>query len=192
MSCPVCTIIAGPNGAGKTTFALEYLMEVARCRRFVNADLIASGLSPLSPELEQISAGKIFLTEIGDCVERREDFAFETTLSGRTNLKRIQRLRESGWRVELIYLYLPNVEMSLERVAERVRHGGHDIPHQAILRRYARSLRNLIELYAPRCDLTICMENSGKMGQLIFTETPEGRVIEDASTYRKLLSGAHQ
>lgn len=192
MSLPICTIIAGPNGAGKTTFALNYLREVAQCRRFINADLIASGLSPLSPESELISAGRIFLKEVRESIERRESFAFETTLSGRTNLRRIHQLQEDGWRVELIYLYLLNVELSIERVAERVRHGGHDIPLQSILRRYSRSLRNLLDVFAPLCDSTICMDNSGKMTQLIFTQTPEGRVIEDASTYQDLLSGANQ
>ncbi len=190
MNRPVCTIIAGPNGSGKTTFALKYLSGVAHCQRFINADLIASGLSPLSPELEQMAASKLFLNEIREAIERREDFAFETTLSGRTNLKRIQFLRENKWRVELIYLYLPDVEMSVERVAERVRHGGHNIPLQSILRRYSRSLQNLFELYLPLCDSTICMDNSSETPKLIFSQTPEGLMVEDTSIYQKLLSGA--
>lgn len=192
MNLPVCTVIAGPNGAGKTTFALNYLREVTHCRRFVNADLIASGLSPLSPESEQIAAGKLFLKEIQECTERREDFAFETTLSGRTNLNRIRLLQEDGWRVELIYLYLPSVELSIARVAERVRHGGHNIPLESILRRYPRSLRNLLDIYAPRCDATICLENSGKIPKLVFTQTREDRSIADAALYRELVAGANQ
>lgn len=192
MNSPICTIVAGPNGAGKTTFALDYLSEMTHCRRFINADLIASGLSPLSPECEQITAGKLFLKEIQVSVERREDFAFETTLSGRTNLKRIRSLQNRGWHVELMYLYLPTVELSIARVAERVRHGGHDIPRQAILRRYSRSLRNLLDLYAPLCDATVCLENSGEFPRLIFVQTQEGRVISDTSLYRELLSGAKQ
>ncbi len=192
MNPPVCTIIAGPNGAGKTTFALNYLFEVAHCQRFINADLIASGLSPLSPELGQFSASKLFLKEIQGAIERREDFAFETTLSGRSNLKRIQLLRENNWRIELIYLYLPDVEMCVERVSERVRHGGHDIPLPSILRRYSRSLKNLLELCAPMCDSTICMENSGNTPKLVFTESPDGRIVEDALLYESLVSGAEK
>jgi predicted ABC-type ATPase len=90
---PTCWIIAGPNGAGKTTFALEYLPKVAGCTNFVNADLIAAGLSPLAPERELIAASRIFLREIEEHIARREDFAFETTLEGRTYLLLIERLR---------------------------------------------------------------------------------------------------
>jgi predicted ABC-type ATPase len=192
VSEPVCTIIAGPNGAGKTTFALNYLSEVTHCRRFINADLIASGLSPLSPELEQVAASRLFLGKIRQAVERKEDFAFETTLSGRAHLRRIRDLQENAWRVELIYLYLPDVEMSIERVAERVRHGGHDIPLQSILRRYPRSLNNLLNLYAPLCDSTICMDNSSETPKLVFTQTPGTRSIEAPSIYEKLVAGSKQ
>lgn len=109
---PSCWIIAGPNGAGKTTFALEYLPHVAQCSRFVNADLIAAGLSPLAPERELLPASRLFLGEIESSIRRRADFAFETTLAGRGYLKLVRRLRADGWRVELIYLALPSVEMS--------------------------------------------------------------------------------
>lgn len=123
---PTCTIIADPNGAGKTTFALEYLPNVAQCSRFINADLIAAGLSPLAPEREMIAANRLFLREIEEAIERRADFAFETTLSGRSYLKLINRLQADGWQVDLLYLALPSVEMSKLRVAERVKHGGHN------------------------------------------------------------------
>ena len=192
MKRPVCTIIAGPNGAGKTTFALKYLSEVADCQRFINVDLIASGLSPLSPELEEMAASRLYLSEIQETIERREDFAFETTLSGRANLRRIQLLQENGWRVELIYLYLPDVEMSIERVAERVRHGGHNIPRESIVRRYPRSLRNLLDLYAPLCDSTLCMDNSHDTPIFIFSQTKGGRIIENSLLYEGLLAGARR
>ncbi|WP_431066995.1 hypothetical protein [Methylotuvimicrobium sp.] len=104
---PRCWIIAGPNGAGKTTFALEYLPKAANCSHYINADLIAAGLSPLAPERELIAASRIFLHEIETCIKKSQDFAFETTLSGRTYLKLIKRLLDAGWQVELIYLALP-------------------------------------------------------------------------------------
>jgi predicted ABC-type ATPase len=133
---PKCWIIAGPNGAGKTTFALEYLPQVAGCKNFINADLIAAGLSPLAPEKELLTASRLFLKEIKTYSQGDEDFAFETTLSGRTYLKLIKDLQRNDWEVELVYLALPDVKLSIQRVAERVAHGGHNIPKKDILRRF--------------------------------------------------------
>ena len=133
---PRCLIIAGPNGAGKTTFALEYLLGEAGITRFLNADMIASGLSPFAPEDKSALAGRLFLKEVEAAIQAKEDFAFETTLSGRGYLKLIDRLRRSGWHVVLHYIGLPNVMMSKARVAERVRHGGHNIPESDIERRF--------------------------------------------------------
>ena len=187
MSKLTCSIIAGPNGAGKTTFALDYLSKTLACKRFINADLIASGLSPLSPESEQIKSSRIFLNEIKEAINRQECFAFETTLSGRTYVKLIKNLQEKGWEVNLIYLYLPSVKVSIERVSERVKHGGHNIPKEAILRRYPRSLKNLIELYSPLCDTTVCIENAGKSQKIIFTQELNNKTIQDKQSYQELL-----
>jgi predicted ABC-type ATPase len=185
---PTCWIIAGPNGAGKTTFALEYLPQVAQCSRFVNADLIAAGLSPLAPESELLAASRLFLTEIESCIQRRGDFAFETTLAGRSYLKLVRRLRADGWRVELIYLALPSMEMSRLRVAERVAHGGHNIPTADIKRRFARSLANLLELFSFAVDDCRCFMNSGELPELIFEQQGESRSIVDAAYYQHLLN----
>ena len=187
---PVCSIIAGPNGAGKTTFALTYLPEVAKCRNFVNADLIASGLSPLSPEREWLAASRLFLEEVHRYIEQREDFAFETTLAGKTYLRLVRQLRRDGWKVKLYYLWLPSAEMSLARVAERVAHGGHDIPRAAIVRRYPRSLHNLLEYYAPLCDSTLCFDNSGTEPEVIFVQDATGRTVENEVLFQELLQGA--
>jgi len=97
---PTCWVIAGPNGAGKTTFALEYLPLLSSCKRFINADLIAAGLSPLAPELQQLAASRIFLREMRTCIRNRENFAFETTLSGRAYLRIVQQLKSQGWQVD--------------------------------------------------------------------------------------------
>ena len=172
---PVSWIIAGPNGAGKTTFALKYLPDVAHCRYFVNADLIAAGISPLAPERERVSASRIFLREIEQHIEAKHDFGFETTLAGRAYLHLIQRLRAEGWRVELVYLALPSVEMAKERVAERVAHGGHDIPVPDIERRFRRSLANLFTDYAALADRTICFLNSGAVPDIVFVQQGEHR-----------------
>lgn len=184
---PTCWIISGPNGAGKTTFALEYLPKVARCSRFVNADLIAAGLSPLAPERELLAASRLFLSEIEACVRQREDFAFETTLAGRSYLKLVRRLRAEGWRVELIYLALPSMEMSRLRVAERVLHGGHNIPTADIERRFGRSLANLFALFSHQVDACRCFMNSGAVPELVFEQQGELRNVVHAAHYDHLL-----
>jgi predicted ABC-type ATPase len=185
---PTCWIIAGPNGAGKTTFALKYLPEVAGCRNFVNADLIAAGMSPLAPERERVAASRIFLAEIERHIEAGNDFGFETTLAGRGYLRLIRRLRTAGWRVELIYLALPNAEMAKLRVAERVSHGGHDIPVPDIERRFLRSLENLFGAYALLVDRTVCFLNSGETPEIVFTQQGEQREVKQPAVVQGLQS----
>jgi predicted ABC-type ATPase len=135
-------IIAGPNGAGKTTFAREFLPHEANCPNFVNADLIAAGLSPFAPELAAFKAGRIMLETIAEHVARGESFAFETTLSGLTYTQMIPAWRASGYVVKLIFLSLVEVEIAIERVAARVTQGGHNIPEDVIRRRFAQGIKN--------------------------------------------------
>ena len=187
---PTCWIIAGPNGAGKTTFAMEYLPQVAQCSRFVNADLIAAGLSPLAPERELLAASRLFLGEIEACITQREDFAFETTLAGRSYLKLVRRLQTAGWRVELIYLGLPSMEMSKLRVAERVAHGGHSIPVADIERRFARSLGNLLNSFSTQVDACRCFMNSDASPELVFEQQGELRNVLHMPYYQHLLKEA--
>lgn len=187
---PICTIIAGPNGAGKTTFALKFLPEVADCKNFVNADMIAAGLSPLSPERDWLAAARLFLLEVRHYIKCRESFAFETTLSGRTYVPLIHDLMAEGWTIDLIYLWIPSAEVCLARVAERVAQGGHDIPSDIVSRRFARSARNLFDLYAPTCTSVICLENSGLTPRPIFVQGAEGRVILNATLFNELLRSA--
>jgi len=184
---PICRIIAGPNGAGKTTFALTYLRQFPEAQSFVNADLIAAGLSPLAPQHQLLAASRLMLKEIDNHIQARRSFAFETTLSGRGYLQLIRRLRSSGWRVELVYLALPSVELSILRVAERVAHGGHHVPLAALLRRFPRSLRLLLEAYAPAVDLAICNTNEGTSPQLVFFQTGLERSIVNPVIYAHLV-----
>jgi predicted ABC-type ATPase len=188
---PVCRIIAGPNGAGKTTFALKYLPEVASRTAFINADLIAAGLSPLAPEQQLLGASRLFLQQIDQHVVERRDFAFETTLSGRGYLRLVRQLRSAGWRVELLYLALPNVEMSQLRVAERVAHGGHSIAPADIARRFPRSLRNLLDVYAGAVDYARCLLNSGPSPEIVFVQQGDQRTIFSQTIYDQLVKGAH-
>ena len=183
---PTCWIIAGPNGAGKTTFALEFLPEIANCSNFINADLIAAGLSPLAPERELLAASRIFLEEIQYRINNKEDFAFETTLAGRSYLKLIKQLQANGWRIELIYLALPNTEISRLRVAERVAHGGHNIPIKDIERRFPRSLYNLLNHFSPLVDQCQCYLNANDDPQLVFEQQGAKRTIHQQSLFNLL------
>lgn len=140
-------IIAGPNGAGKTTFARSFLPAEANLPRFINADLIAAGLAPFKPETASVKAGRLMLREIEECARRGESFAFETTLSGHGYLRQISRWRDQGYRVSLYFLKLPDAETAIERVAERVRQGGHDIPKSVIRRRFAAGWENFQNRY---------------------------------------------
>lgn len=185
---PTCWIIAGPNGAGKTTFALEYLPEVAACYRFVNADLIAAGLSPLAPERELLAASRLFLQEIETCIAAQEDFSFETTLAGLSYLRLISRLQAAGWRVELIYLALPSAEMSRLRVAERVAHGGHHIADRDVLRRFPRSLYNLFHRFSACVDVCRCFLNSGEVPELVFEQRGVQRSIVNTAVFQQLMN----
>lgn len=189
MVAPVCTVIAGPNGAGKTTFAFTYLVIGGHSRNFVNADLIAAGLSPLDPDREAVEAGRLFLREVRRFIANRESFAFETTLSGRSYLRMIRELVATGWEVHLIYLWLPGVATCRERVAERVARGGHDIPTETIERRYFRSVRNLLTEYAAACTVTTCYDNSDSVPQLIFTQHGKSRSVKDDVRYQRLAEG---
>jgi predicted ABC-type ATPase len=160
-------IIAGPNGAGKTTFAREFLLHETDVTHFVNADLIAGGLSPLRPELAARQAGRLVLMELTRLAKAREDFAFESTLSGRTYLRLLNRWKAAGYRIEIVFLSLPSVQLALHRIATRVRQGGHDVPRTDVLRRFDRSSRNYPTLYRPLADAWAVYDNSGNAPTLL-------------------------
>ncbi|MBI1370876.1 MAG: AAA family ATPase [Planctomycetes bacterium] len=144
---PRALIIAGPNGAGKTTFAREFLPAEGHCPTFINADLIAAGLSPFAPESANITAMRLMAERIRECVAERQDFAVESTLAGRTYANLIRNWRSIGYRVELLFLQLPSVELAIERVRQRVAQGGHDVPETDIRRRFNRGLENFQKRY---------------------------------------------
>lgn len=160
-------IIAGPNGAGKTTFAEEFLPQEAQCLTFINADLIAAGISPFEPEQAAFRAGRLMLEEIYNHAQRRQNFAFETTLSGRSYARLIPIWQAQGYTVKLFFLQLPSPELAIARVAQRVRAGGHHVPEAIIRRRFVAGLRNLETLYKPMVDEWVCYDNSGSEPVLI-------------------------
>jgi predicted ABC-type ATPase len=164
---PRCILIAGPNGAGKTTFARRYLPEYAGVVHFVNADLIASGLSPLKPEIAAIAAARMVLGEIDRLVAERADFAFETTLSGLTYVHRLQSWKRAGYRIDIVYLKLNSSRLALRRVAARVRQGGHNVPHADVLRRFVRGWENFQRTYRPLADSWAVYDNSERAPRLL-------------------------
>ena len=153
-------IIAGPNGAGKTTFANEYLARELGLSIFINADLIAYGLSPLDPDSQAVRAGKIMLREMESHVHAGDSFAFETTLSAKLYARRIPDWKALGYRVQLSFLSLPSPEMAVARVKARVCAGGHDIPEAVIRRRFLAGWDNFHTLYMPLADEWILYDNS--------------------------------
>jgi predicted ABC-type ATPase len=164
---PFCTVIAGPNGAGKTTFAREFLPKDAGVIHFVNADLIAGGLSPLRPELAALAAGRLFLRELDRLGRARLNFAFESTLSGLVYVHRLKRWKAAGYRIEIVYLRLPSPRLALRRIAARVRQGGHNVPRADVLRRFDRSWTNFQESYRLLADAWSVYDNSGRNPRLV-------------------------
>jgi predicted ABC-type ATPase len=149
---PRILIFAGPNGAGKTTFAREYLPHEAGCPVFINADLIAEGISPFQPESASVKAARLMLEIMAEHLARKESFAFETTLSGLSYARQIPKWRAEGYFVELVFLSLPSADAAVARVATRVRQGGHDIPEPVIRRRFEAGARNFREVYRSLVD----------------------------------------
>jgi predicted ABC-type ATPase len=160
-------IIAGPNGAGKTTFAREFLPFEVDLPLFINADLIAGGLSPFQPQTAAIRAGRLMIEEIDRNFREGRSFAFETTLAGHTYLHRIPKWRAAGFIVKLIFLSLTSVEEAIARVALRVQQGGHDVPEAVIRRRFTSGMRNFLEIYRHRVDYWVLIDNSGSVPRWI-------------------------
>ncbi len=167
MKTPRCIVIGGPNGAGKTTFAGDFLLRKRGIQRFINADLIAAGLSPLNPPLATVTAGRIFLAELDRISGAREDFGFESTLSGRTYVSRFEKWKQIGYRIEIIFLWLPSAELAKARVRARVRQGGHHVADVDVVRRFHRGWKNFREVYAPLADAWSVFDNSSVPSRLI-------------------------
>ncbi|MBP7949217.1 MAG: zeta toxin family protein [Verrucomicrobiales bacterium] len=164
---PRCIIIAGPNGAGKTTFAREFLPREAGILHFVNADLIAAGLSPLKPELAALAAGRLLLSELDRLAAARVDFSFESTLSGLTYVARLQEWKAAGYRIEIVFLKLASVTLALRRIADRVKQGGHAVPAADVRRRFHRGWKNFERTYRALADAWAVYDNSAAQFQLI-------------------------
>ena len=160
-------IIAGCNGAGKTTASFTILPEILDCNEFVNADEIAKGLSPFRPEKVAFEAGRIMLERIETLLKSNENFAFETTLATKIYKQKLVQAKRNGFKVKLLFFWLPTIEMAINRVAIRVSEGGHNIPTDVIERRYSRGIENLFKIYLPLCDEWAVFDNSDELPDLI-------------------------
>ena len=180
---PQLYIIAGPNGAGKTTWAETFLPEYAECAEFLNADMIAKGFSPFTPEKFAYTAGKMMLEQIGTYSKQKRDFAFETTLSGKAHASLLIKLKEYGYTVNMFYLWVPDVKLAMARIEERVRHGGHNIPKNVSTRRYSKSLYNLFNIYMPIVDNLWIYDNSIEPAELIFLKKGNNKLVKNSMKY---------
>lgn len=160
-------IIAGPNGSGKTTFARMFLPDYVKCPNFVNADLVAQGLAPFAPRAAAIKAGKLVLQQIHEYARRGVDFAFETTLSGKSYVGLLARLKASGYALHMFFFWVPSPELAIARIRDRVAEGGHHVPAEDVRRRFARGIRNLFTRYEPLLDSWMLFDNSRAKPELI-------------------------
>jgi|APGre2960657505_1045072.scaffolds.fasta_scaffold00504_5 predicted ABC-type ATPase len=166
-SRPSVVILAGPNGAGESTAAPALLQGALAVSEFVNADVIARGLSPRDPDLAAIAAGRVMLSRLRELAAQRTNFAFETTLASRSFAPWLHDLSASGYSVHFFFLWLPSADFAVQRVADRVRAGGHDVPEPTVRRRYRTGLRNFFELYEPTASTWRLYDGSGPEPKLI-------------------------
>lgn len=181
--------ISGCNGAGKTTASFTVLPEVLGCREFVNADEIARGLSPFNPESVALEAGRLMLQRIEVLLGRGETFSIETTLATRTYLNLVQRAQSKGYIVKILFFWLNSPELAIERVAERVSKGGHNIPTETIRRRYVAGVSNLFRLFMDKVEYWGIFDNSNYPSKQIACGGKNVQtVIYDISTFNEIKS----
>jgi predicted ABC-type ATPase len=181
---PTVVVLAGANGAGKTTAARNLLADTLRLVTFVNADVVAQGLSGFDPESMAMEAGRIMLGRLHALAEQRASFAFETTLAGRSYARWLRSLRVSGYTVHLVYFWLASSDLAVARVADRVSQGGHDIPEASIRQRYRHSLRNFFQLFRPVVNTWKVYDNTqAGLSQLVAhgDETGQETILIDAA-----------
>jgi predicted ABC-type ATPase len=180
-------IIAGPNGAGKTTFAVKFLPKYVRCPNFVNPDLIAQGLSPFSPGAAAIKAGRLVLEQIHQFANRGVDFAFETTLSGKSYVNLFKSLKKKGYKIHIFFLWIPDADLGVSRIKGRVAQGGHDVPVRDVLRRFNRSIWNFFKLYQSFADSWMLFDNAGPI-PILIAERKNSRISTiDEGSYNSIV-----
>lgn len=182
--------IAGPNGAGKTTASMKILPTILECEEFVNADEIARGLSPFHPESVAIEAGRLQLERIEVLLNKEVNFSIETTLATKSYVSLIHRAKAKGYKVKLLFFWLPSPEVAIARVRKRVAEGGHNIPEDVIRRRYKAGLRNLFERYMPIVDSWQLRSNADSESQLIAMADTVSTIIKNNNLYNTIIEYA--
>jgi predicted ABC-type ATPase len=180
-------IIAGPNGSGKTTFAKKFLPDYAKCQNFVNADLIAQGLSPFSPRAAAIKAGRLVLEQVHKLADKNVDFAFETTLSGKSYVAFLKELKERSYSINIFFLWIPNTELALSRIKDRVLAGGHDVPVADVKRRFYRGVYNFLTYYMKLADTWLLFNNADAIPRLIAKEKDGKTEVIDKDLFREIM-----
>jgi predicted ABC-type ATPase len=178
LASPSVIALAGPNGAGKTTAGPPLLSRTLGVKLFVNADLIAAGLSVFEPDLAALTAGKVMLERLKDLAASRSTFAFETTLAGRLYARWLQDLIREGYRFHLVFFYVPSPEFAIERVKDRVRGGGHAVPEETVRRRFHVGLRNFFALYQPLSTTWRLYDNSASPAPSLVAAGRGRRVMQ--------------
>jgi predicted ABC-type ATPase len=178
---PLVIVIAGPNGAGKSTTAPSLLRDALQVSEFVNADAIAGGLSAFRPDSVAIPAGRAMLERMQHLADAQTNFAFETTLASRSFAPWLARLKRRGYHVHVLFLWLESADLAVDRVAARVRLGGHDVPEETVRRRYERGLRNFFQLYLPLLDSWQMFDNSRAGRPRLLASGRENQVQEVAN-----------
>lgn len=186
---PHVIVIAGPNGAGKSTTAPALLKGTLGVTEFVNADIIAQGLSAFQPETAAFQAGRVMLERLHYLAGERVDFAFETTLASRSFAPWIAKLKQKGYAFRIVFLWLPTADFAVARVAERVRMGGHNVPEETVRRRYTKGIRNFFRLYRPLSDNWFFYDNSvAGSPRLLASAAKEAPIaVEDQSTWKRIV-----
>jgi predicted ABC-type ATPase len=187
---PTLYIIAGPNGAGKTTFASRFLPEESGELEFVNVDLIARGLSPFAPDSAAGAAGRIALARVARLIQARKTFAWETTLSGRTAKGWVQKAKDAGYFIRLVFIWIQSLEESIDRIRRRVREGGHDVPAQDVRRRFLKTIKNFFNDFCPLADAWKLFDNSKESLRLVAVQKNGRTVIRDRALWSAVLSQA--
>lgn len=187
---PKVVVNAGANGSGKSTSAAKLLLGALQVHEFVNADTIAQGLSAFAQESVAMEAGRIMLARLEELGRSKTSFGFETTLATRSYAPWLKQLRADGYKVHIVFLWLPSADEAVARVAERVRAGGHDVPEATIRRRYRAGLQNLFRLYLPLADTWQLLDNNDVPGlKRIAAGGPQGVArIDSALTWQAIQS----
>lgn len=182
-------IIAGPNGAGKTTNALSVLPDLTNVYEFLNADEIARGLAPLHPESMALTASKLMIKRLRELLDSNKNFAFETTGAGTNFIKYLKEAQKKKYTIHLLYLWLNDVELAVQRVAQRVARGGHHIPEETIRRRYINGIRNVLKYYLPLSDSALILDNSGiieAQNMIAIKNANDGLAIKNMVSWKKI------